>query len=219
MSDFAARRMTMVDTQIRPSDVTSFPVIEAMLSVPREQYLPAERRATAYAGDNVPLAAPGRVELDARTLAKMLEAMDLAPGDLVLVVGAGMGYSAALLARMADTVVALEEDAALAAEAQRVLAEEGVDNAVVVTGPLAAGAARHGPFDAILVAGGVEQVPDALAAQLKEGGRMAALFLEGHLGTVRLGTCKAGGGLDWRPVFHAAAPVLPGFRREHRFAL
>lgn len=216
MSDFAARRTTMVDTQVRPSDVTSFPVIEAMLAVPRELYLPAECRLTAYTGGNVALV-PGRVELDPRTLAKMLEALALEPGDLALVVGAGLGYAAAVAARMTDTVVALEEDETLAAEAQRILAEEGVDNAAVVTGPLAAGAARHGPFDAILIAGAVEVVPEALVAQLREGGRIVALFLEGHLGTARVGTRVAGGGVDWHAVFHAAAPVLPGFRRERGF--
>lgn len=216
MSDFATRRMTMVDTQIRPSDVTSYTVIEAMLNVPRELYLPAERRALAYSGDNIALA-PDRVELDVRTLAKMLEASGPGPGDLVLVVGAGLGYSAALVARMADAVVALEEDEALASEAQRVLAEEGVDNAAVVMGSLAGGAAKHGPFDVILIAGGVEVIPDAIAAQVKEGGRIVALFIEGHLGTAQLGVRMADGGIVWRPIFHAAAPVLPGFGRARAF--
>ena len=217
MSDFATRRMTMVDTQVRPSDVTKFPIIESMLAIPREVYVPADRREAAYVGENTRLA-PGRVVLDARTLAKMLDALDLQPEDLVLDVGAGLGYSAAVIARMTGTVVALEEDEAMAAEAQRLLSEQGVDNAVVVTGALVAGAAKHGPYDAITLQGGVEQVPQALIDQLKEGGRIAAIFMQGGLGTVRIGT-RAGNAVDWRFAFNATAPVLPGFARAGAFAL
>lgn len=217
MSDFATRRMTMVDTQVRPSDVTKFPIIESMLAIPREVYVPADRREAAYVGENTRLA-PGRVVLDARTLAKMLDALDLQPDDLVLDLGAGLGYSAAVIARMTGTVVALEEDEAMAAEAQRLLSEQGVDNAVVVTGALVAGAAKHGPYDAITLQGGVEQVPQALIDQLKEGGRIAAIFMQGGLGTVRIGT-RAGNTVDWRFAFNATAPVLPGFARAGAFAL
>lgn len=217
MSEFATRRMMMVDTQVRPSDVTKFPIIDAMLKTPREVYVPRDRREAAYVGENLEIA-PGRVILEARTLAKMLDALDILPGDLVLDVGCGLGYSAAVIARLAETVVAVEEDEALAAEAQRILAEEGADNAVVVTAPLAAGAAKHGPYDAITVEGGVETLPDALAAQLKEGGRIGAVFLDGALGTVRIGH-KIEGRIVWRYAFNASAPLLPGFGGERAFAL
>jgi protein-L-isoaspartate(D-aspartate) O-methyltransferase len=139
MSEFATRRVMMVDTQVRPSDVTKFPIIDAMLTVPRETFVPADRREAAYMGENLPLL-PGRVVLEARTMAKLLDALDIQPRELVLDLGCGLGYSAAVIARLAETVVAVEEDEGLAAEAQRLLSEEGVDNAVVVTGPLAAGA-------------------------------------------------------------------------------
>lgn len=217
MSEFASRRMTMVDTQVRPSDVTKFPIIEAMLRIPREAYVPDAQRDTAYLGANVDLGG-GRVILDPRTLAKMLDALDVQPDQLVLDVGAGLGYSAAVLAWLAQTVVAVEEDESMAAEAQRLLSREGVDNAVVVAGPLAGGAAKHGPYDAIMIEGGVETVPEALLAQLRDGGRIAAVFMEGALGTVRIGR-RDGARIDWRPAFHAGAPVLPGFARSREFAL
>ncbi len=217
MSEFASRRMMMVDTQVRPSDVTKFPIIEAMLHVPREAYVPDPRREVAYVGENLELGG-NRVILDPRTLAKALDALDVQPGEMVLDLGPALGYSAAVLARLAQTVVAVEEDAAMAAEAQRELSQEGVDNAVVVPGPLAAGAAKHGPYDAIMVEGGVEQMPEALLAQLKLGGRIAALFMDGALGTVRIGH-KEAGGIDWRDAFNASAPVLPGFEKSRGFVL
>lgn len=207
----------MVDTQVRPSDVTKFPIIDAMLHVPREVYVPRDRQEAAYVGENVEIAT-GRVVLEPRTLAKMLDALDIQPGEMVLDLGCGLGYSAAVIARLADTVVAVEEDAGLAAEAQRALAEEGVDNAVVVAGPLAAGSARHGPYDVITVEGGIETLPQALADQLKEGGRVAAVFMDGVLGTVKTGI-KIGGRIDWRFAFNASAPLLPGFARARGFVL
>ena len=122
------------------------------------------------------------------------------------------------IARLADTVVAVEEDADLAAEAQRALSEEGVDNAIVVAGPLAEGAARHGPYDVITIEGGIEELPEVLAAQLKDGGRIAAVFMEGALGTVKTGI-RHDGRIVWRFAFHAAAPLLAGFARTRGFVL
>jgi protein-L-isoaspartate(D-aspartate) O-methyltransferase len=217
MSDFATRRVMMVDTQVRPSDVTKFPIIEAMLAVPREVFVPAARREAAYVGENLDIA-PGRVVLEPRTLAKLLDALDVQPGELVLDLGCGLGYSTAVIARLADAVVAVEEDESMAAEAQRTLSAEGVDNAAVVVGPLAAGDARHAPFDVITIQGGVETVPEALLAQLKEGGRIGAVFMTGALGTARIGY-KIDGVISWRQVFNAAAPVLPGFSAARGFVL
>lgn len=217
MTDYAARRTTMVDTQIRPSDVTKFPIIEAMLTVPREEYVPAALREAAYIGENLDLG-PGRVILEPRTLAKMLDALDLQRDELVLDLGCGQGYSAAVIARLAEAVVAVEEDAALAAEAQAVLAREGVDNVILHTGPLAAGAPQHGPYDAIMIEGAVADLPEALLAQLKDGGRIACLFMDGALGVVRIGY-KLGGAMSWRFAFNAGAPVLAGFERQAEFTL
>jgi protein-L-isoaspartate(D-aspartate) O-methyltransferase len=217
MSDFSTRRVMMVDTQVRPSDVTKFPIIEAMLAVPREVYVPAAKREAAYMGENLDLA-PGRVMLEARTLAKMLDALDVQPSETVLDLGCGYGYSAAVIARMAHAVIAVEEDATLAAEAQRTLSAEGVDNAAVIVGPLAAGNAKNAPYDVITLQGGVETVPEALLAQLREGGRIGAIFMDGALGTAMVGY-KIDGKLSWRYAFNATAPVLPGFAKARAFAL
>lgn len=215
MPDYVARREAMVDTQVRPSDVTRLPIIEALLSVPREAYVPANLRDAAYIGENLPLA-PGRTLLEPRSFAKMLEAVDIGPGDLVLDLGAGFGYSSAVMARMADAVIAVEEDAGMASEAEAALAEHGADNVAVERAALTEGAPQHGPYDVIVVEGAVEHLPEAILAQLKEGGRIVALFSEGSLGVARIGY-KVEGAVTWRFLFNAGAPVLPGFAREPAF--
>lgn len=217
MTDFAARRTMMVDTQVRPSDVTKFPIIDAMLSVPRELFVPREQAEAAYISENVPIA-PGRVVLEPRTLGKLLDAINIEGNELVLDIGAGYGYSSALVARMAEAVIAVEEDETLAAEAQSILSDQGADNVVVHTGALTDGAVQHGPYDAILIQGGVEQVPEGLLDQLKEGGRIGCVFMEGALGVARIGY-KIDGDITWRFAFNASAPVLPGFAKDVAFTL
>lgn len=217
MPDFVTRRTIMVDTQVRPSDVTKFPIIQAMLGVPRETFVPADLREVAYVGENIPVA-PGRALLAPRTLAKMLDALDIQPTELVLDIGALRGYGAAVIARLAEAVVAVEELEDQAAEMEGALAACGADNAAVVAGPLVDGAAKHGPYDVIIIEGGVEDVPGTLTGQLKEGGRMACIFMEGGLGTCRIGF-RRGDRMDWRHAFNVAAPVLPGFAKPPVFAL
>lgn len=217
MPDFAARRTMMVDTQVRPSDVTKFPIIEAMLSVPREEFVPASLREAAYVGENLNLG-DGRVLLEPRSLAKILDALDVTRDELVLDVGAAMGYSSAVIARMAQAVVALEETESLANEAQEALSSIGADNVIVQVGPLSEGAEQHGPYDVIVVEGGAAQFPEALVAQLKEGGRAACIFVNGAWGEVRIGR-KKDGAMTWRAVFNASAPVLPGYASAEEFQL
>jgi len=217
MADYAQRRTMMVDTQVRPNDVTKFPIIEAMLAIPRESFVPAALREAAYVGENIAIG-PRRVVLEARTLAKLLDALDIQPTELVLDIGCGLGYSAAVIARLAEAVVAVEEDEGLAAEAQAVLSEAGADNAAVIAGPLGAGAAKHGPYDVITIEGAVETVPEAVVAQLKEGGRIGCIFMEGALGVARIGH-KSDGAVTWRFAFNASAPVLPGFEKGRGFTL
>ncbi len=207
----------MVDTQVRPSDVTKFPVIEAMLHVPRELYVPVARREAAYMGENLSLGG-GRVLLDPRTLAKLIDALDIQRTDVVLDIGCGLGYSTAVLARIADFVVAVEDDATRADAAQSTLSEQGVDNAAVLAGPLTAGAAKSAPYDAIILQGAVEQMPAAILAQLRDGGRIGCIFAEGALGVARIGH-KTDGQVDWRFAFNAGAPVLAGFARAAAFVL
>ncbi|WP_028913783.1 protein-L-isoaspartate O-methyltransferase family protein [Pseudorhodobacter ferrugineus] len=217
MTDFAARRTMMVDTQVRPSDVTKFPIIEAMLVVPREAFVGEGQLEAAYAGDNL-IVAPGRVILEPRSFAKLLDAVDVQPDEAVLDLGCGFGYSTAVVARLAEAVVAVEEDAAMVAEAQGRLSAHNVDNAAVIAGPLVAGAAKHGPYDVILIQGAVQVVPEALTAQLKDGGRIGVIFMEGSLGVAKIGH-KSANGVTWRYAFNASAPVLQGFEAAAAFAL
>ncbi len=217
MTDYSTLRTAMVDCQVRPSDVTKFPIIEAMLAVPREVFVPSESRGVAYAGDHVFLG-NNRIVMDARLLGKMLDALDIGGEDLVLDIGCGLGYSSAIIAHIAEAVIALEEDAALALEAEANLTSQSVDNAIVVTGALTDGAAKHGPYDAMFFAGGVAEIPDKLLEQLKEGGRVVALFMQGQFGQCKIGV-KADGRIAWRTVFDGAAPILPGFEPIEAFAL
>lgn len=227
MTDYTALRTTMVDTQVRPSDVTKFTVIESMLNIPREAYVPRDKRDAAYVGEHVTLDVgrnnagqvnTGRVILDPRTLAKMLDAVDIQNDDLVLDIGAGLGYSSAVIARMAEAVVAVEDDADRVAEAQTILSENGVDNVVMHEGPLTDGASEHGPYDVITIQGAVGFLPEKLTSQLKEGGRIVCLEMSGALGTVRVGYL-IDGELSWRFAFNGGAPVLPGFEKHSAFAL
>lgn len=217
MTDYTSRRTMMVDTQIRPSDVTKFPIIDAMLSVPREAFVPDHLREAAYVGENLALGA-GRVMLEPRTLAKMLDALDVQPNYVALDIGCGLGYSTAILARMCDFVVGVEDDESRAEEAQSILSRQGFDNAAVMAGPLAEGSAKSGPYDIIVVQGAVEDVPEALIVQLREGGRIACVFAEGSLGVVRIGH-KIDGAMNWRFSFNASAPVLSGFEKPAAFVL
>jgi len=217
MTDFSKRRTMMVDTQVRPSDVTKFPIIDAMLTVAREDFVPAAKREAAYVGENLDLGR-GRTLVEPRTLAKMLDALAIDGDELVLDVGCALGYSTAVIARMAQAVVAVEQDEDMAREAQDALMAAGADNAVVHEGALTEGAPKHGPYDVIVVQGGVSEVPAALTDQLKEGGRIAALFMNGALGEVRVGY-KREGRISWRLAFNATAPVLPGFEKEMTFTL
>lgn len=215
MIDFAAAREAMVDCQVRPSDVTRYPIIEAMLAIPREEYLPESQRPVAYLGEHMPLA-PGRVLLDPRVFAKMLDAINVTSSDLVLDIGCGRGYSSAVLARMSEAVIALEEVPELAEQAEEILSAQSVDNVIVESGPLAEGVPGQGPYDAIIIEGGVEVLPDAITDQLKIGGRIVAIFLEGRGGQARLGI-KMDHGIAWRRIFDASAPKLSGFETAKAF--
>lgn len=217
MTDFAKLRTMMVDTQVRPSDVTKFPIIEAMLNTAREAFVPDDKRDLSYADMQISLGGE-RVMLDSRNFAKMLDAVNIQPTELVMIIGAGTGYGSAIAAHLGQAVVAVEEDEGLARDAEAALAQQGIDNAIVTTAPLTKGDAGHGPYDVILIEGGVCEIPAGLAAQLKEGGRAVAVFMDGSLGVARLGV-KSGDILSWSDVFNATAPVLPGFAKKPSFAL
>ncbi len=217
MTNHTARRTIMVDTQIRPSDVTKYPIIDAMLKVAREDYVPPALRDAAYADENLSLG-EGRVVLAPRTLAKMLEALDIQGDELVLDIGSAYGYSAAVMARLAEAVVAVEDMSAVAEDSQSILSQHGADNVITHQGPLEQGAPDHGPYDVITLQGGVQYLPESLTEQLKEGGRIACLFMQGALGQMRIGY-KIEGVINWRFAFNAGAPVVPGFEKHNAFTL
>ena len=207
----------MVDSQIRPSDVTKFPIIEAFLSVPREKFVPDGKREAAYIGENFKIG-QSRVILEPRTLAKLLDALDIRNDELVLDIGPGLGYSSAVISPMAEVVIAVEDDSSMAKEAEEILTEVGADNVVIQIGKLEDGAPEHGPYDVIILQGGVEKIPSSILKQLKNGGRVGAIFVEEGLGTAKIGF-KVNDKINWRYSFNAAAPVLPGFFKQKDFVL
>jgi len=221
MTDSNAQRLNMVESQVRPSDVTDRRIIRAMLDVPREKFVPGALASTAYMDVDVPLQAEtapgaGRYLLAPRVLAKLIQAAGIEPGMTVLDVGCATGYATAIMATLAKTVVGLECDAGLAQSAQKILTQLGVSNASVVQGPLDAGVVAQAPFDVILLDGAVAAVPAALAEQLKEGGRIVGIRAEGYFGQACVWT-RVGKALDKRIVFDAGAHPLPGFQAKPQF--
>jgi protein-L-isoaspartate(D-aspartate) O-methyltransferase len=216
MTDFAVAREAMVDTQVRTADVTRYSIIDAMLRVPRELFVPKARRDVAYAEAEIPLA-PGRAMPMPRTFAKMLDAAAIRHSDLVLEIAPGTGYSTAVIARMAAAVVAVEPDLGLCEQATEALQKLEVINAVASQGDPAAGDPEHGPYDVIFINGAVEQLPEALTSQLKDGGRLVAIFLERGVGQCRV-LLRVGDTISTRYAFDAPAPLIPGFETKHAFA-
>lgn len=215
MADFATSRRMMVDGQVRTNDVTDLRLIAALLEVPRERFVPRNLQPLAYLDRDLAVG-PGRAMLKPMVLARLIQAAEIGEHDLVLDVGCATGYSAAVMARLADAVVALEEDPELARTANQVLAEVGASNVAVVTGSLTGGWPGQGPYDVIVLNGAVEVVPDALLAQLKDGGRVVAVV--GGRPMAKATLYRASGGhVSARPLFDAAAPELPGFARPPAF--
>ncbi len=213
--DFAAARRNMVASQIKTNRVSDPLVIEAMGAVPRERFLPAEQRQFAYVDEDLSIG-QGRVIMEPMVLARLLQLADIQTGDSAMVIGAGAGYSSAVLARMASSVVAVESDATLAAAASKTLAELNVDNAAVVTGDLQRGKPEQGPFDVIFINGAVDMIPEALKQQLADGGRLVCIVREGPIGRATLIT-RTGTAFGHRQDFDAATQVLPGFTKQPGF--
>jgi protein-L-isoaspartate(D-aspartate) O-methyltransferase len=216
MVDFAAARLNMVESQLRTNKVTDLRLLEAFETVPRELFVPEPLRGIAYIDEDVALGGE-RFVMEPRVLARLLQAAAPRPEDVALDLGCGSGYATAILSHLVATVVALEDDSALAATANRTLGELEIDNAVVVEGRLTEGYPKQAPYNVILLDGAVAEVPPAIADQLAEAGRLVTVVSAGPgLGRATL-MQRDGGVISSRVLYDAALPVLPGFEAEPGF--
>jgi protein-L-isoaspartate(D-aspartate) O-methyltransferase len=219
MSGFSTARQNMVDSQVRPSDVTDVGIIDAMRTVPREAFVPQNQRALAYLDLDLDVGEGGpakRFLIKPVVIAKMLQAADIRDTDAVLVVGCASGYLAALVAKLARHVVATECDPSLAAKARDVFAELGIGNVTVKAAAVAEGDSENAPYDVIILNGATEIVPDGLYRQLKEGGRLVGVFAMTQPQRAVIVT-RSHDDFGNRALFDAAIPILPGFERPPAF--
>ncbi len=207
----------MVEGQLRPNKVTNGELLAAIGELPRERFLPEGLRAVAYADDDVPLG-NGRFLMEPMVVARLIQALQPAADDRALVVAAGRGYGAALVARLVKSVVAVESDTALAGSANQTLKDLGIANATFHVGKMEDGAAASAPYDVVLIEGAVREIPHTILDQLAEGGRLATVVAvgTGALGVAQL-VVKEGGVTSGRPLFDAGTPPLPGFAPRPRF--
>ncbi len=216
--DFEAARLNMVESQIRPNEVTDPLIIEAMSQMPREAFVPERLAGVAYV-DEALAVGNGRYLMEPMVLARLLQAAEIQAEDLALVIGCGSGYSAAVLARLAGTVVAIEATAELVDQASETLASLGIDNAAVIEAPLTDGYPKQAPYDVILFGGAVSEVPRHLTDQLADGGRLVAVAAKSTgLGHGVLVT-RHGASVVEREIFDAGTPLLPGFEPVPTFRL
>ncbi|MDR3494776.1 MAG: protein-L-isoaspartate O-methyltransferase [Ancalomicrobiaceae bacterium] len=218
MSQFATARRTMVDNQLRTTDVTDPRLLAAFGSLPREAFVPEAAKSFAYIDQAHRLSATppaGRWLMAPSPAAKLIQLADIAASDKVLVVGAGTGYSVAVIAHLAASVVGLEEEPALAEAASGAIASLSLANASIVVGPLAAGLAAAAPFDVIVIEGAIEVLPETFAGQLAEGGRLVTIGGTGP--AMQAKAYVKAGGLTGRNAFSASAKVLPGFVKAREF--
>jgi protein-L-isoaspartate(D-aspartate) O-methyltransferase len=220
VTDSLIQRTNMVESQIRPSDVTDRRIMRAMQLVARERFVPASMASLAYMDNDVPLAEPGSAQhrsvMSPRNFAKLLQLAAIEPDANVLVVGTGRGYSAAIVAELARAVVALESDADLAGLAKVSLA--GLANVSVIVGELSIGHASAGPYDAIVVDGMIAARPETLLGQLKLGGRLVAVVRAGAVGRATR-YLRSGVHFAETTAFEATAGALPGFELAPAFVL
>jgi protein-L-isoaspartate(D-aspartate) O-methyltransferase len=219
MTGFSTARQHMVDGQVRPSDVTDIRIIDAMLTVPREAFVPASQRALAYLDLDLDVsegASARRFLIKPVVTAKMLQAAGIGAGDKVLVAGSASGYTAALVAKLAGQVTATESDPAQAARAMAVLGDLGVANVAFQASAAADGFPGGAPYDVIVLDGATEIVPERLYAQLGEGGRLVGVFATTRPSRVMLVT-RSHGDYGNRGLFDATTPVLPGLERLPAF--
>ena len=213
--DYALARKTMVDTQVRPNNVTEARLIHALGAAPREVFAPSGKAALAYSELEIETS-PGRWLLTPRDFSKLIAVAEIQPTDAVLDIACGSGYSTAVAAQLAETVVGLDADADVVSEAEARLRQIGVDNAVVIQGDVEAGAPDQGPFNVILVCCGAARDLPALKAQLADGGRLVFVRRDGPVGRATV-VVRAGDHFGERTVFDCQAPVAPEFAAQKSF--
>ncbi|MBT3330455.1 MAG: protein-L-isoaspartate O-methyltransferase [Rhodospirillaceae bacterium] len=215
MQDNATARLNMVNNQLLTNKLTDDRVAQALLSVPRENFVPKALRGVAYVDEDIALGA-GRFLMEPMAFARMIQAANVGAEDVVLDVACATGYSTAVLAQLAATVVGLEADDEAVAAAEAQLSALEVDNAAVVAGVLSDGCSEQGPYDVIFVNGAVATAPSAYADQLTEGGRLVVVEREGQSSRAVIYTNKDGL-ISRRELFDAMIPVLPGFQAVEAF--
>jgi protein-L-isoaspartate(D-aspartate) O-methyltransferase len=218
MSGFSTARLKMVDGQVRTNDVTDRRILDAMLTVPREAFVPASRQALAYLDLDLDVSEGGakRFLIKPQLIGKLLQAAEIGEGDNVLVVGCATGYLAALTAKLARQVTATESDSALVAKAKDAFAAMGLTNVTCKAAASAEGDPATAPYDVIILNGATEVTPDGLFGQLREGGRLVGVSAESRPSRAMIVT-RTHGEFGHRPLFDAAAPVLPGLERAAAF--
>ncbi len=219
MSGFATARQKMVDGQVRTNDVTDPRIVDAMLTIPREQFVPETKRALAYLDVDLDVTAGGSVKrymLAPRTLAKLLQSAEVKPSDKVLVVGCASGYAAALAARLAAKVTATESEPALVEQGNKVLATLGFANVTIKVASPPDGDPAGAPYDVIILNGATEVAPEGLFEQLAEGGRLVGVFATSRPARAMIVT-RCHKDLGHWALFDGAAPVLPGLERRPSF--
>ena len=213
--DYALHRKNMVDGQVLPNRVTDPLVIDALYRLPRESFVPKQKMGVAYMDEAINLGG-GRYLMEPMVLARLLEGAEIQPTDIVLDVACATGYSSAVAAKIANTVVALESDKNLAESATAILNRLGIDNAIVVEGDVVKGYAKQGPYDVIVINGAVDSVPNEIIEQLAEGGRLVTV-VNGKDGVGR-GTLmlRKNGIVSMRELFDAGSPLLKEFSSQNK---
>ena len=217
MTSYEILRKTMVDTQVRPAGVSRFDVIEAISETPRELFIPDQLKELSYVEGHIGLGCGGFI-IEARILAKLLQNLAINTKELVLVIGRGCGYTAAVVGRLSELVVGVDCNQMNVEISNRAVVAAGVDNVIMVEGELAAGAPQHGPYDVLVFSGGIHQFPSELVEQIKENGRVAGFFNEGGLTHARIGI-KSRGVISWRTCFDCDIPLMKEFEACNKFVL
>jgi protein-L-isoaspartate(D-aspartate) O-methyltransferase len=212
---FEAARRSMVDSQLRPNKVTDQALLDAMAVIPREQFVPSAFQAAAYVDEDVPLG-NGRFLLEPMVLGRLIQAAAPTRGDSVLDIGSATGYGAAVLSRLAATIVGLEIDGPMADRANSELSALGIGNAIVLQGPLEQGVPRQAPYNVIVIEGLADVVPPMLLDQLADGGRLVGVIRDRGVGRAMLFT-RNGGIVSTRVLFDASVSMLPGLQCQPEF--